>query len=179
MNTVKLVAAAALALVGTAGSIPAAAKVNVIQSSSSALARGSAFAWAPVPAVGYGVPDPEIANEITVDLLRTLTESTLASKGYRQVADPSEADLLVAYTVIMLPDPEGMGCGPPLCPGESDYNPDSSHRTRGTLVLDLIERRTGRLVWRATSRKRITYKDASEKKLTALLREMTRSLPAR
>ena len=65
----------------------------------------------------------------------------------------------------------------PFCGGASDYNLDTSHYTQGTLVLDLIERDTGRLVWRATSKKRVTGKDVSDKKLTALLREMTKSLP--
>ena len=46
-------------------------------------------------------------------------------------------------------------------------------------MLDLIERESGRLVWRATSEKRVTGKDVSQEKLTALLRQMTKSLPAR
>jgi hypothetical protein len=46
------------------------------------------------------------------------------------------------------------------------------------LVLDLTERTTGRLVWRATSKKRVTGKDVSEKRLSSLLLEMTKSLQA-
>jgi hypothetical protein len=33
------------------------------------------------------------------------------------------------------------------------------------LVLDLTERKTGRLVWRATSKKRVTGKDVTDKSL--------------
>ena len=86
MNKLHLLAAAAA--LGLAGAMPASAKVNVIQSPSAALAPGSSFAWAPTPAIGFGVPDPRIANEVTADRLRAVTEFTLTNKGYRQVADP-------------------------------------------------------------------------------------------
>jgi hypothetical protein len=160
MNKIHFIAAAAA--IALAGAAPAAAKVNVIQSPSTALARGSSFAWAPVPARGFGIPDPRIANEVTADRLRALTEITLTNKGYRQVSDASQADLLVAYTIVIVPEPEAQLIA-----------------TQGTLVLDLIERETGRRVWRATSEKRVTGEDVSQGKLTALLRQMTKSLPAR
>ena len=176
--------AAAAAFTIVTGAVPASAKVAVDQVSSTALARGSSFAWAPTPAVGIGIPDPTIANEITADRLQTLTESTLAAKGYRMVADPAEADLLIAYTIVMLPEQSaelssfGSACQA-FCNGPGDIKLETRRYTRGTLVLDLTERTTGRLVWRATSDKRITAKDASQAKLTSLLREMTKSLPPR
>jgi len=160
MDKLHLIAAAAA--LGLAAATPAAAKVNVIQSASPALSRGSSFAWAPVPARGFGVPDPRIANEVTADRLRALTEITLTNKGYQQIADASQADLLVAYTIVIVPEADAGQLG-----------------TQGTLVLDLIERGSGRLVWRATSEKQVTGKDVSQEKLTALLRQMTKSLPAR
>ena len=160
MNKLNLIAAAAV--LGLAAATPASATVNVIQSASPALARGSCFAWAPVPARGFGIPDPRIANEVTADRLRALTEITLTNKGYRQIADASQADLLVAYTIVIVPEAEA-----------------GLTATQGTLVLDLIERESGRLVWRATSEKQVTGKDVSQEKLTVLLRQMTKSLPAR
>lgn len=181
MNSMLLaVAAAALAFTGAA---PVAAKVNVIQSASPALARGSSFAWAPQPAVGFGLPNPTIANEITADRLRVLTEVTLSNKGYRQVADPAEADLLIRYIVVMLPETDARltadrTCAVPLCAGGADYSFDTTTYTQGTLVLDMIERRSGRLVWRATSEKRVTDKDVTQEKLARLLKGMTKSLPA-
>jgi hypothetical protein len=50
---------------------------------------------------------------------------------------------------------------------------------QGTLVLDLMERRTGRLVYRATSEKEVGSKDADPGRLNALLKEMTKSLPSK
>lgn len=181
MNIIRLIALAAT--LGLTLAAPATAKVNVIQSASPALARGSSFAWAPVPARGFGLPDPQIANEITAERLARLTEVVLTNKGYHQIADASQADLVVAYTIVILPEAgarltaDAAGC-PPLCAG-SDYSLDIQHFTQGTLVLDLVERETGRLVWRATSEKRVTGKDVTQEKLEALLRKMTKSLPPR
>jgi hypothetical protein len=158
MNKLHLITAAAA--LGFAAATPANAKVNVIQSASPALARGSSFAWAPVSARGFGIADPRIANEVTADQLKGLTEITLTNKGYRQLADASRADLLVAYTIVIVPKTDAQLTA-----------------TQGTLVLDLIERESGRLVWRGTSEKRVTGKDVSQEKLTALLRRMTKSLP--
>jgi hypothetical protein len=167
MNRFKLIAIAAA--LGFAAAMPATAKVHVLQSPSVALARGSTFAWAPTPAIGYGEPDPKLANEVTADRLRAVTEITLTNKGYYQVANPAAADLLVAYTIVIQPERVKAVAS----------NLEPSTFTQGTLVLDLVERRTGRLVWRATSDKRVTAKDVSQGKLVALLRKMTKSLPAR
>lgn len=175
--------AIALALTGAVFSVQSAAKVDVIQSSSPALAQGATFAWASMRAVGTGVPDPAIANEIAVDRLLSTTEAVLSARGYRLVDNPADADLLVAYTIVMQPEvdgklkADGAGCSPPFCASPSDYRLDTSQHTQGTLVLDMVERATGRLVWRATSKKRVTGKDVSEEKLTGLLREMTKALP--
>lgn len=176
------IAAAFAALTAT---VPAQARVSVDQVPSAALTRGSTFAWAPVAASGYGTPNPEVINQIAVERLRRLTEATLASHGFRMVANPAEAEVLVSYTVIMLPEEAtrlttaGTGCGLPPCTVAESYRLDSRRFTRGTLVLDLTERSTGRLVWRATSDKRVTGEDVSERRLTSLLRQMTRSLPQR
>ena len=136
--------------------------------------RGSSFAWASVPARGFGMPDPKIANEVTADRLRALTEITLTNKGYQQVADASQADLIVAYTIVIAPETDALLSG-----GTIAYSQDAARFTQGTLVLDLIERQSGRLVWRATSEKRVSGKDVSQEKLAELLRKMTKSLPAR
>jgi len=161
---------------------PAYTKVDISSAPSAALVKGSTFAWAAVPAVGVGLPDPAIANEITANRLQAITEATLTAKGYRQVATPDRADFLVSYTIGMLPmsdaDISASGCNSPICSVPANASLDTTIHTEGMLVLDLTERQTGRLVWRATSKKRVTGKDVSDKRLSALLREMTKALPA-
>jgi len=172
---------AAVALVCLTSAAPAFAKVEISKTASSVLVKGSTFAWAPVPAVGIGLPDPAIANEITANRLQAITESALTAKGYRQIGSPEQADFLVSYTIGMLPmsdaDISTSGCDSPVCAAPSNASLDTSIHTEGMLVLDLTERQTGRLVWRATSKKRVSGKDVSDKKLAALLRQMTKSLP--
>ena len=174
-----LTAVAALGYLSIAG--PANAKVEIVKTASATLVKGSTFAWAPVPAVGVGLPDPAIANEITADRLQTITEATLAAKGFRQVGSPNDADFLVSYTIGMMPvsgaDISASDCNSPVCDVPSKASLDTRIHTEGMLVLDLTERQTGRLVWRATSKKRVTGKDVSDRRLSALLREMTKSLP--
>ena len=173
--------AAAAALVCLTGTT-ASAKVEISKTASSALVKGSTFAWAPVPAVGVGLPDPAIANEITANRLQSITEATLTAKGYRQVNDPEQADFLVSYTIGMLPTSDAevatASCDEPNCTLPTNVSFDTTIHTEGMVVLDLTERRTGRLVLRATSKKRVTGKDVSDKRLSALLKEMTKSLPA-
>ena len=170
------------ALVLATSPIPANARVEILNAPSAALAKGSTFAWAPEPAVGIGLPDPALANEIAANRLQSITESTLAAKGYRQVSNPQEADFLVSYTIGMLPmsdaDIATSGCDAPSCAVPASASLDTTIHTEAMIVLDLTERQTGRLVWRATSKKRVTGKDVSDKRLTALLQEMTKALPA-
>lgn len=174
-------AASALAAVLATG-CATAGKVNVLQAPSAALARGSTYAWAPISGVAQGAPAPEIVNEITAERLATATDSVLSSKGYRRVQNPAEADLIVFYRVITVPQLDANltaygGACEPICRRPSDYSLRTSRKTEGTLVLNLLERRTGRLVYQATSEKEISSRDASPERLSSTLEQLTKPLP--
>lgn len=167
---------------GVAAGDPALAKVSIVQSPSPALARGSSYAWAPVWGVALGVPAPAIVNEITAQQLQRATDSALSAKGYHRVENPAEADLIITYGVMMGnrvdANLNGSGHLDPFLPSRSDYSLRTSQKTQGTLVLDLIERRTGRLVYRATSEKDVSSKDAEPERLNSALKDMTKWLPS-
>jgi hypothetical protein len=169
----------ALACALAAGA-PAAAKVSVAQSPSAYLASGSTYAWPPVWGLALGDPAPAVVNEITARQLQTATDAALSAKGFRQVEDPAAADLIVTYRVITAQhtdgDLEGLRGPGPFGVGPSDYRLKTSQKMQGTLVLDLIERRTGRLVYRATSERDVGSKDAAPARLNSVLREMTKAL---
>lgn len=181
MKLKTCLAAVALAA-GIAASAPAVAEVSVVQVHSNALTPGATYAWASIAGVAPGAPTPAIINEITAQRLATETDSVLSSKGYRLASDPSEADLILTYRVVMEPKldanltAQGGACGP-FCPGGTDYRLSSSAKTQGTLVLDLYDRHTGQLLYRATSAKEISDKDTSAKRLNSVLKKMTKSLP--
>ena len=175
---------AAIALAATVGpGCATGGHVTVVQTPSNALARGSTYAFPPVWGIAVGVPAPAIINEITAGRLETATEAVLSSKGYRLVQNPYEADLIVTYRVITAPrlqadlTAQGGPCGP-VCRGGADYSLTTVQKTQGTLVLDLIERRTARLVYRATSEKEISSEDASPERLNSILKQMTKALPS-
>lgn len=170
MNTLRIMLGAVALLRTACAAVPGEAKVSIIRNQSSELARGKRFAWAPVAARGFGIADPKFANEITAERLKTATETTLIQKGYRQVGDPFEADLLVSFTVMMMPQ----GNGRSSLTGDGF---DPVQDTSGILVLDLVERETRRLVWRATSEKTVTPNDVSQESLSRLLGKMTKALP--
>jgi hypothetical protein len=159
------------------------AKVAVTQSPSAALVRGSSFAWAPIAGQAYGYADPAIANEITGQRLRSAIETNLAKHGYRQTG-LARADFLVSYRVVLQPRREAKlsgssgFCGPRYCSMPGNYRLDTQNYTQGTLVLDLSEARSGRLVYRATSDKKLSAKDSTQQALDKLLASMTKALPA-
>ena len=159
------------------------AKVAVTQAPSAALVRGSSFAWAPVAGHAYGYADPMLANQITGQRLRVAIESNLAKRGYRQTG-LGGADFMVSYRVVLQPRHEarvtGTGgfCGPLACRAPTSYQVQREDYTQGILILDLIETRSGRLVYRATSDKKVTSKDMTQKALDALVAGMIKALPA-
>lgn len=167
-------------IAATLGEGAALAKVSVIQSPSAALVPGATFALAPA---GMGSSDPRLNNDIVEARLRTAIESSLAARGYRMVSDPAQASLIVSYQAELQDKAEvrlqGRGgfCGIRIGCIQPDYDVNNINYTQGTLMIDLREAKTGKLVWRATSDKRVKSKDASQEKLNKALLEMTKSLP--
>lgn len=189
-------AAAALALALSAIAVTACetpgGKVTTLQSSSVAVAAGSTYAWAPVDAAARGWADPRVANDIIQERLKTAVDTALAAKGFRQVSDPAQAQLLVAYHVGLQNQTEtrvdtfgggGTACGFRGCVhGWGLYGPPSVdvsniNYTQGTVILDLMDRASGKLAWRATSEKRVDQNDATQAGLNAIFADMTKSLP--
>lgn len=191
MTTLRYGLAAALALTLAACETPAG-KVSVLQSSSLAPVPGSTYAWAPVNNATRIAADPRVANDIVQERLRGAVDYALTAKGYRRVDDPGQAQLLASYHVGLEARTEtrvdtygggGMACGFRGCvSGWGLYGPPQVdvrdiNYTQGTLILDLIDRASGKLAWRATSDKRVDQGDADQAKLNAVLVDMTKSLP--
>jgi len=190
MNTTFLKTAAAVAAITLSGMLfttTAEAKVVVVQTGAPALAAGSSYAWAPTSSAVVDRADPALANEITGTRLRVAIDAALAGRGYRRSGLPATADLAVSFHVVLkqqqgaaVTDNAAVFCGWRGCirrwstaAAVTPYN-----YTQGTLVLDLVDRSSGQLVWRAASEKRVTASDVSQARLNALVAEMMRSLPA-
>ena len=112
--------------------------------------------------------------------VHTVNDSALSEFGRGLRSIVGEADLIVVYRVIMGhrvdANLNGWDRPEPFAPSRSDYSLRTSQKTQGTLVLDLIERHTGRLVYRATSEKDVSGKDVQPERLNSALKDMTKSL---
>ena len=191
-----LLAAAAVACLAMAGCESPGGKVTVLNGATS-VAPGSTYAWAPGADPGGG--DQRVDNDIIRDRIKTAVDTNLAAKGYRQVSNPAQAQVLVAYHIGLqnktdysvdtmgAPMGGGMACGRRGCVGgygwgmygaPMDVDVRSINYVEGALMLDLVDTSTGKLAWRATSQKRVDAKDADQAGLNAIVADMTKSLPA-
>lgn len=166
---------------------PAEARVSTIRTASPALAPGSSYAWSMANGIAVGRVDPAVASGIAVTRLRTAVETAMTKRGYRKTHDRAAADLIVSYSVALEQQREArvQPAGATFCgwrgcvqrwPGYATV--DQRSYTRGALVIDLVDRRSGGLVWRAASEKRVSAKDVSQEALTEVVMTMTKSLPA-
>jgi len=190
MNTHLISAAAVLgvtlALTGVAANAGPAGKVVVLESSAWAVAPGSTWTWAPTTTAG----DPRLDNDILQDRLRLAVEAALAAKGLRRVDAGAPARYVVSYHVdvdrrVDVRTVPNVHAGPTVCGWRGcvrgvvygGSSVDVRQYAEGTLVLDVVDRATGKLVWQAASKKKVTPKDAEQGKLNAVVADMTRGLP--
>lgn len=190
----SLAATAALVLSASlAGCESPAGEVSVLTSDTAVVVPGSTYAWAPKPADAQGA-DPRVDNDIIQGRIRQSIDTTLAAKGYRQVSDPRQAQLLVAYHVGLrrqtgyqvdtVGSPGPVACGIRGCIGYGwgYYGAPSAQvtpvdYTDGALMLDVIDRASGKLAWRAMSKKRVDKNDGAQAGLDAIVADMSKSLP--
>ena len=105
--------------------------------------------------------------------VKTAIEQALMSKGFKQVADPEDADFLVDYKFAVrrrnatVPVAyggayPGLVCGPFRCWDSWGYGPayvgyENIHFRAGTIVFDWIQQQDKHRVYRAIGEKRVRY----------------------
>jgi hypothetical protein len=190
-----LAAASAVAALWLGACESPGGKVTVLSAGAAAVPVGATYAWAPTEQAGSG--DPRVDNDIVRDRLKTAIDANLAAKGFRQ-ASPRSAQLLVEYHIGLQNKTDtqvttygggptrGVACGRRGCVGGYGWGAygapvdvDVSHidYVEGTLMLDLVDRASGKLAWRATSQKRLDAKDADQAGVTAIVGDMVKTLP--
>lgn len=155
--------------------------VSVLASDTVPARAGSTFAWAPASAGSN--QDLRVANDIIEHRIRRAIELALADIGFRQVADPTRAGLTVAHYATVQDVQEtrvetwtsprlrwGFSGAPRFDAYTVDY-------TEGALLIDITDRPSSQLAWRAPSRKQVDRNDASQEAINAVVADMTRSLP--
>ncbi|WP_195908454.1 DUF4136 domain-containing protein [Novosphingobium sp. Gsoil 351] len=179
-------ALAAMATVAGFQATTADAKTLTMQVGAPLLPAGSSFAWAPTSSALVDPANSAVANQITARRLQTAIETNLAAHGFRKAASPAISDLAVSFHVVLkqqqgarLTDTAATFCGWRGCVRRWGAAPvvTTYDYTHGTLVIDLVDRQTGDLVWRAASEDRVTQSDLSQSHLNSMVAKMMKSLP--
>lgn len=180
MRRIALPAVIALAVVVLAG---CAATMNV----SSYVERGTDFTqlrtydWGPADALPTG--DPRLDdNAFFLDHFEGAVETTLARKGYQRV-ETGSPDLLIHYHAAITPrtDINRLDRERGYC-----YDDDCRVRTieseTGTLVIDVVDRRTNKLVWRGWAQHGVVDilndQDRMETRINQAVARMLAQLPS-
>ncbi len=147
------------------------------------MAAYQVYSWLPLAREGTG--DPRFDDELVHSQIVSAVESELGTRGY-VVSQGAEPDFLVAYhlavehrihTSTMYED-HGYR------PGWSWEQPMSQITSydEGTLILDLLEARTRKIVWRASLQARVDSDASPEKRARRIVKavaKLMQSLPTR
>jgi hypothetical protein len=173
---------------------------TVIQASVSALAlsacatmgagsyveRGVDFApyrtyeWGPADALPTG--DPRLdANPFFQDHVTGAVEKELERRGLRLAVTSGTGDLLIHYHANISQRIEVNGFENQNCTGPEDCRPNVYEYEAGTLVLDVADARTGKVIWRGWARDSVEAalhnQDVMEKQFNEAVRRMMGEFP--
>lgn len=188
------ICAAAVGLLALAG-CATGGKVMVL-TEGPAVPLGHSYAW---QAMGQGQHgSPLVDNDIIRGRIESSANRVLQAKGYHMAA-PASADVLIAYHIGLqqktetrvdqapsMGVPTGMVCGRQRCAtgwGWGYYGPpETSVRTydyiEGSLIIDAVDRASGKLVWRALYREKIDTKSAEPARIDRVIDNAMKTLPA-
>ena len=166
-------------------------KVNVLRDATVAIPPGSTWAWGPEPSEKKPEElDPRVNNSVIHGRIKQAVEGVLEQKGYRRIDDPALADFLVAYRVGVKNSRQVVTQSVPAAPmywagwGWGYYGPPPLAISRevtyseGALMIDITQRSTGKLAFRATGLDRdVTGADASEEEIQKTVTKLLQALP--
>lgn len=163
-----------------------AANVRTEHDRAANFAAYRSFHWLAPPA--RPVKDPILDSQLLDERMQRAVTGVLLSRGYRNVATPAQADFLVTYHATsklkVESDPARMqfgfydgfphGVGSIFLSGG-----DVSSHEEGALIIDVIDARTHRLVWRGWVTTRVTQQRYSEAELSKSAHTILAQFPPR
>jgi hypothetical protein len=195
-RTAVVVVAASLT---TLVSACASGGVTVQQADGAMIPVNASYAWAArpqAPAVA-GRNDVLVDNQIIHDRVQAEIDTVLRQHGWR-MASASDAQFLVQFSIgrrmtqssyQTMQYAQGavpvLQCGVRACWESWAWRPygapyATTHRyvyPEGTLLVDLVERATGRLIWRGIGTEPLEARDLEPSRLQAEVRRVLQSLP--
>ena len=172
-----------LAAVLLAGCAP---RVYTEQDQDAKLAGYHRFAWlTPPPAP---VRDPILDSQILESRVHHAVSSDLKTRGYEEVAPDAGPDFLVTYHTSAKQTVESTG--PSFSFGFIDafphgfgavgfpVGPDVQSRDEGTLMLDVLDAQSKRLVWRGWTTELLNQDNYSDKSVQDAVKDIFDKFPA-
>jgi len=151
------------------------------------------FAWVGPPPLARAKQGSETASFVSAiddQRIRRAVDQSLKSRGYRLVASPAEADLVVAYSVgseekVRVHESPTMSTSYPY-PVRYRYGAwysGSTMRvqqyTEGTLTLEFYDRKTEQAVWVGWASKRLSRRDDPQELISESVSKILANFPAR
>ncbi len=175
-----IVALSALALLLAACS----PRIYVEQDDTAHLGAYHSYAWlSPPPGP---VRDPILDSQIFEGRVQRAVEADLKARGYTPAADPAGADFLVTYHTVSKQklDSGGVGFGFgvvdafPRGFGTVVVAPPVESRDEGTLMLDMIDGKSKRLVWRGWTSGWLNQDNYTDAAVASAVHQILDKLPA-
>lgn len=187
LRTLTVVAMSIIWLLGVTGC--SSLKVVVDRDSTIPIPPGSTWAWGPEPPERRPDElDPRVNNSIIHGRVKRSVEAVLAQKGFRQVDDAQTADFLVYYRIGVRDARQVITQATPVAPmwggwGWGFYGPPPIVTSRevtyteGSLMIDLVQRSTGKLAFRAIGLDQdVTRADSSDEQMAQTVARTLRDL---
>jgi len=153
-------------------------------------AKYRSFAWiSEEPLIGPrpGVAGGEYISPIDEQRIRSAVDADLLAKGYRREESPSNADLVVSFTIgtqqkVKTDSTSGRSTTYRSSYGGGSWYGGSSVRTytytEGTLALEFYDRETRQAVWVGWASKRLSKSDDSDEILKKAVSAILEEFPA-
>ena len=163
-----------------------APRIYTEQDQDSQLAGYHRFAWLTPPA--SPVRDPILDSQILEARVHRAVTADLKARGYQEVAPDASPDFLVTYHTSSKQTLQSTG--PAFSFGFVDafphgygaaafpVGPDVETRDEGTLMLDVLDGRSKRLVWRGWTTELLTQDNYSDKSVQDAVKHIFDKFPA-
>ena len=170
-----------VALAGAVAAAAACATMNVSSHVDPALdaTRYRTFDWG--PADPLPVPDPRLdKSPFYQDHVQGAIEKQFQLKGYARADAGNQADLLVHFHAVIdrRIDVNRIDQEHGYCP-DANCQPTVVEYEEGTLVLDVVDARTNRVIWRGWAQDTVEGKIDNEDRLARQVDEAVRRMLAR
>jgi hypothetical protein len=132
--------------------------------------------WVPVPAEETG--DPGVDDPIIRTRIRSAVEEELTKRGY--LKSTNAPDFLVNYHTAMKDELNSVEMQDYYeAQTYEEFHKDVTYTYtwhKGTLILDFIDAKSDKLVWRGTARAEVNLNDSAEKKKARIAKAVERML---